>query len=72
MKRLSIAINDDLESKIRKVAKSKNMKISQLISNAAMMYLMLQAAAPKDTNKLDEMIHPNQLELLKAYDNLGK
>ena len=72
MKRLSIAINDDLESKIRKVAKAKNMKISQLLSNAAMIYLMLQANAPQQSNKLDEMIHPNQMELLKAYDNLGK
>ena len=72
MKRLSVTINDDLEAKIRKVAKSKNMKISQLISNAALMYLMLQAATPKETNKLDDLIHPNQMKLLDAYDKLTK
>jgi len=72
MKRLSLTVNDDLEAKIRKVAKAKNMKISQLMSNAAMIYLMLEASAPKESKKLDEMIDPNQMKLLEAYDNLSK
>ena len=72
MKRLSLTVNDDLEAKIRKVAKSKNMKISQLMSNAAMIYLMLEASAPKESKKLDDMIDPNQMKLLEAYDNLSK
>ena len=72
MKRLSFTLNNELDVKVRKVAEKKGIKISQLISNALYIYLMLEVGAPKESKKLDQMIDPNQKQLLKAYDDLSK
>jgi len=69
---LSITLNNELDKKVRNVAQKKGIKISQLTVNALMIYLMLEANAPKESKKLDEMIDPNQMKLLDAYDKLTK
>ena len=72
MAQLSITLNNELDKKVRNVAQKKGIKISQLTVNALMIYLMLEANAPKESKKLDEMIDPNQMKLLDAYDKLTK